>query len=241
MEVLSTTIKRVKTTKYYILVTVLGFVMIQQCVFGADNPIGTILDTKLSPSAQGQSGNAVSSPFSNNSGNSVEQTNKIEPKKSDVPQIDVTKSANNAKPVSNDMLSNPANPVGLAYPYQELDKSLELLKKNDIVNAKKVVQPLSEWLTEMTEYHIQLFKKLNDLDNAKNQAQVEKKLALNSALLRDKAYYQLGLIYLAEKDYKKTIKYLVEVIKSQPQTELGLKSYEILQQIGFTEKVQLAP
>lgn len=240
MQFLPTT-TTMRSTKYYILAALLTVIMLQPNVFAADNPIGTILDTKLSPSTPSQSDSSTSSPFGNSNLNKTEQTNKLESPKVETPKIDEPKANTTSNPAAQSMISNPTNPVGLAYPYQELDKSLELLKKNDIVNAKKIVQPLSEWLTEMTEYHIQLFKKLNDLDDAKNQAQIEKKIALNSALLRDKAYYQLGLIALAEKDYKKTVKYLIEVIKSQPQTELGLKSYEILQQIGFTDKVQLAP
>lgn len=93
-------------------------------------------------------------------------------------------------------LADPNNPLGLAQPYNLLDQSLELLKKNEIAKAKSIVEPLSEWLTTLTEYHIQLYKRLNDIDTAKNQAQIEKRLALDSALLRDKAYYQLSLIYL---------------------------------------------
>lgn len=162
------------------------------------------------------------------------------PEQAKGPKIEEMKTNGQGGPTES-LLTNPANPVGLAYPYKELEKSLELLKKNDIAGAKKIVMPLTESLTELTEYHILLFKKLNDIETAKNQAQVEKKLALNFALLRDKAYYQLGLIYLEEKDYKKCVKYLVDLIKSQPNSELGMKAYEILQQIGFTEKIRLTP
>lgn len=153
------------------------------------------------------------------------------------PQIENLKTTDQVAAKS--LISDPQNKLGLAYPYIQLEQSKELLKKKDIAGAKAIVEPLSEWLTKLTEYHIELFKKLNSIDTAKNQAQIEKRLALDSALLRDKAYYQLALIYLGENNEKDAIKYFLEVIKSQPQTELGMKSYEILQQIGFTEKIRL--
>lgn len=137
------------------------------------------------------------------------------------------------------LIADPNNPLGLAYPYQQLEISKDHLKKKETAQAKLIVEPLSEWLTTLTEYHIELFKKLNNIETAKNQAQIEKRIALDAALLRDKAYYQLALIYLTEHKEKEAIKYLVEVIKSQPKTELGMKSYEILQQIGFTDKIRL--
>lgn len=138
------------------------------------------------------------------------------------------------------LIADPKNKLGLAYPFMELEKTKELIKNKDYTGAKTIVEPLTEWLTILTEYHIQLFQKLNNIDTAKNQAQVEKKLALDAALLRDKAYYQLALIYLGQNKEKEAVKYFVEVVKSQPKTELGMKSYEILQQIGFTEKIRLA-
>jgi TolA-binding protein len=151
--------------------------------------------------------------------------------------------ANNNAPQAPEksLLLDPNNEFGLTKQYNDLEKSIALIKKKDYAGAKVIVQQSVDWLTVLTEYHIQLFKKLNGIETAKNQSVIEKKIALDLALLRDKAYYQLGLICLAEKKDRDAVKYLVEVIKSQPQTELGMKAYEILQQIGFTEKVRLMP
>jgi tetratricopeptide (TPR) repeat protein len=182
----------------------------------------------------------VSSPFNmDTTEEQVQQPELAQPEQTGpvVEDLKVTE----AQTQQQSLIADPKNILGLGYPYHQLEKSTELLKKNDISGAKRIVEPLSEWLTELTEYHIQLFKKLNNIDTAKNQAQVEKRLALDCALLRDKAYYQLALVYYAENDLKKAVKYFVEVIKSQPKTETGMKSYEILQQIGFTEKIRLVP
>ena len=46
-------------------------------------------------------------------------------------------------------------------------------------------------------------------------------------------------VYISEKEYTKAVKELADVVKSQPRSKLGLRSYEILQEIGFTEKLQL--
>lgn len=236
-----------KPNGYKNFVFVLGLVLTlsaNNIAFSGDKPLSTIGEPQLNhPSTQKASPFTSSqnpnSPFTtdqqiqnndpaNNSLNTEEQK----------PQIEEIKTSEQRVP---SLVANPSNKLGLAYPYQQLEKSTEMLKAKDLAGAKKLVEPLSEWLTSATEFHIQLFKKLNDIESAKNQAQVEKRLALDSALLRDKAYYQLALIYLAENKNKEAIKYFIEVIKSQPKTELGMKSYEILQQIGFTEKVRLVP
>ena len=156
------------------------------------------------------------------------------------PQIEDIKTDNVGQPVQSPLVDI-NNPIGIAQPYVLLQQSLELLKKKDIAGAKKIIEPLAEWLTEATEYHSILFKRLNEIDSAKNQAQVEKKIAFETALLRDKSFYLLGQIYLAENNYRKAIKYLVDVIKSQPKSETAMKAYETLQQIGFTEKVRMVP
>jgi tetratricopeptide (TPR) repeat protein len=245
-------------TKYFNINIILGLLLILSInnqAIAANKPLDTIGEpTKLQSDAE------ISSPFSETSDTeemtddsdteSIPETSPFKIDSSSSPFDQPEES--HAEPVIEDIktttqepaispIADPNNPLGLAAPYQQLEKSKELLKNNRIAEAKAIVEPTSEWLTELTEYHIQLFRKLNSIESAKNQAQVEKRIALDSALLRDKAFYQLALIYLAENNEKKAIKYFIEVIKSQPRTELGLKSYEILQQIGFTEKVRLVP
>lgn len=232
-----------KATNYKNLITLLSLVLIlnlNNAAYSENKPLSTIGEPQLSrPSSQTASPFTSSqnedSPF--NAGPAAQNNNNLKPEEQN-PQVEEMKTSGESIP---SLVANPSNTLGLAYPYQQLDKTTTLLKNKDLNGAKTIVEPLSEWLTSLTEFHIQLFKKLNTIDSAKNQAEIEKRLALDSALLRDKAYYQLALIYLAEKKNKEAIKYFIEVIKSQPNTELGMKSYEILQQIGFTEKIRLAP
>lgn len=228
--------------KLSLLIGLALLININNAAFSEEKPLSTIGDPQIAspftgnttqPETKTQPEEAPS-PFAPEAKPSPLIHKGLEPQPAQVEEIKGTQ-----QPMAPSLVVDPKNKLGLAYPFVQLEKSKELLKAKNFAGAKVIVKPLSEWLTTLTESHIQLFKKLNGIDTAKNQAQVEKRLALDSALLRDKAYYQLALIYLGEKNEKEAIKYFIEVIKSQPKTELGMKSYEILQQIGFTEKVRL--
>ncbi|MGD9579896.1 MAG: tol-pal system YbgF family protein [Vampirovibrionia bacterium] len=236
-------IKRKRENNKYkisLLLSLILFITTQNIAFSQDKPLSTIGDPQINSPFTGDATPTqdTKSPFTSDT-TIDEKANPLQQPDAGPQQPQIEELQGAQQPETQSMVVDPKNKLGLAYPFVELEKSKELLKKKDFTGARNVVVPLSEWLTNLTEYHIQLFKKLNGIDTAKNQAQVEKKLALDSALLRDKAYYQLALIYLGEKNEKEAIKYFVEVIKSQPKTELGMKSYEILQQIGFTEKIRL--
>ena len=235
--------------KFCILTSLVLVFTLNSPAYSEEKPLSTIGEPQVKHSS------TVSSPFSLGNQNKSNKDATLKPAvtPSIPPGTPSSGTTQNFKPVpaqpkveelkgtpkAKSLVADPKNKLGLAYPYIQLEKSKELLKKKDIAGAKVIVEPIAKWLTDLTEYHIQLFKKLNNIDTAKNQAQVEKKLALDAALLRDKAFYQLALKYLGENKEKEAVKYFIEVIKSQPKTELGMKSYEILQQIGFTEKVRL--
>jgi hypothetical protein len=143
-------------------------------------------------------------------------------------------------PVKLVTLDNPANPLGFADAESKLNQIDILIKNQQLVSAKQQLTPLRQWLVDSTEAHLSLYKALGNVSSARAQAELEKHLALQFALLRDRAMFQMGSINVAEKNYKSAIKDLTEVIKSQPRSEMGLKSYQMLQEIGFTEKLQLA-
>jgi hypothetical protein len=143
-------------------------------------------------------------------------------------------------PVKLVTLDNPANPLGFADAESKLNQVGILIKQKDISGAKTLLLPLRQWLVDSTEAHLSLHKALSNIPSARAQAELEKQLALQFALLRDKSLFQMGSIEVAEKNFKTAIKDLTEVIKSQPRSEMGLKSYQMLQEIGFTEKLQLA-
>jgi len=135
--------------------------------------------------------------------------------------------------------SNRSNPIGLIYAEDAINKTMTLMQNNRLTEAKAVIVPLADWLEDATEFHTNLYKALKDIDTAKSQADLERSLALKSAILRDKAIYQLSLLYIEEKNPKKAVPKLVDVVRSQPKTQLGFSAYQVLQQIGFTYKVQM--
>ncbi len=137
-------------------------------------------------------------------------------------------------------VDDPANPLGLMDALNKLKYVDTLVKENRMVEARSTLIPLRQWLIDATEAHINLYQALSKLPSAKAQAELEKQLALEFALLRDRSMLELGKVYIAEKEHKKAVKELVEVIKSQPSSQMGVASYQLLQQIGFTEKLQLA-
>jgi hypothetical protein len=137
-------------------------------------------------------------------------------------------------------LDNPGNTLGLVDPQNKLTLVAAAIDKKDYGTAKTMLPPLRVWLVETTEAHINLYKALDNVATARTQAELEKQLALQFAMMRDKALYQSARIAIADKDYRSAVKDLVEVIKSQPRSDLGLKAYTLLQEIGFTEKLQIA-
>ncbi len=152
------------------------------------------------------------------------------------PQIDP-----NRPPKKSLKVDNPANPLGLAMAVDQI-KAIELMiKEKRFDDARNKLLPLRQWLIDCTEAHIGLYTTLNKIPTARGQSELEKQLALEFAQLRDRAMFTLGLLYVEEKDNKHAVKELVEVIKSQPKSKTGIIAYELLQEIGFTEQLQLSP
>ena len=134
---------------------------------------------------------------------------------------------------------DPNNQLGIAASENAITKTYTLIQQNKLVEARAVIEPTVEWLTNATEYHTNLFKVLKEIDSAKTQSELERDLALKFAILRDKAMYQLALLYIEEKKPQKATEKLVNIVRSQPKTQLGFSAYQVLQQIGFTYKIQL--
>ncbi|WP_373532843.1 hypothetical protein [Vampirovibrio sp.] len=142
--------------------------------------------------------------------------------------------------LSHPKLDDPTNPLGFADAEIKLKRYIGLNDAKRFQEARLGLMPLRQWLIDLTEAHIGLYKTLNQIPSAKGQAELEKELALQFAQLRDRAMMEMARVYIADKDYGKAVKELAEVVKSQPKSRVGLRSYEMLQEIGFTEKLQLA-
>ncbi len=156
--------------------------------------------------------------------------------KVDDPQLD----SKNPPPMNHPKLDDPNNPLGFTDAEIRLKKYTGLIDAHRYADARPGLVQLRQTLIDMTEAHINLFKTLNQIPSARAQAELEKELALQFAQQRDRAMMQMARIYISDKDYSHAIKELTQVIQSQPRSKAGLRSYEMLQEIGFTEKLQLA-
>jgi hypothetical protein len=156
--------------------------------------------------------------------------------KVDTPQVDQS----NPPVLNHPKLDDPANPLGFAEAESRLKKYTDLVNQKQFVSARAGLFELRQWLVELTEDHIELYKTLNQIPSARAQAELEKVLALQFAQLRDRAMVESAKIHISDKDYSHAIKELTSVVKSQPRSQLGLRSYAMLQEIGFTEQLQLA-
>jgi len=134
---------------------------------------------------------------------------------------------------------DPKNQLSLVYSEAMINKTYDLIRKNKLDDAKAAIEPTYIWLNDATEYHTGLYKVLKDIDTAQTQADLERDLALKYAILRDKAGYQLALLYIEDNKPKEAVKKLVDIVRSQPTTKLGFESYQVLQELGFTYKAQL--
>lgn len=139
----------------------------------------------------------------------------------------------------NSRIDNPQNKMGLAYAANELNKVLDLQKSKSYTSALLLSKELDAWLIDATETHIDLYQTLNRVPSARVQASFEKKLGLEFAKLRDRNLLALGELYRAMGMERKSVRPLVQLVQSQSRTELGLKAYKILQEMGFTEELSL--
>jgi hypothetical protein len=154
--------------------------------------------------------------------------------------VETPKISKENPPHKHPALDNPTNPLGLADPINKLANINLLLDKKEFLVAKGSLVPLRQWLIDATEAHINLYKTLDNVSTAQSQAELEKQLAFQFAVMRDKAMFAMARVWVHEHDYRNAIKDLVEVIKSEPRSDLGFRAYGLLQEIGFTEKLQIA-
>jgi hypothetical protein len=155
--------------------------------------------------------------------------------KVDDPQVDKA----NPPIMNHPKLDDPTNPLGFSDAEIKLKRYIGLVDAHRYTEARPGLLALRQSLVDLTEAHIGLYKSLNQLPSARGQAELEKELALQFAQLRDRAMMESARVFISDKEYIRAVKELSEVVKSQPRTRLGLRCYELLQEIGFTEKLQL--
>jgi hypothetical protein len=136
---------------------------------------------------------------------------------------------------------DPKNIVGTVFAENSIKKIDYDIKTNNFSSAKKNADSISEWISDAAEYHTDLFKTLKRIQNADAQANIERDLAIKFAMMRDKLTFLEAQILIHDGQFREAVDKLVQVIKSQPDSDLGFKAYKKLQEIGFSFGVELLP
>jgi hypothetical protein len=136
-------------------------------------------------------------------------------------------------------VDDPKNPLGLMAAKNQLNHVELLMGDKRWLEADKELSTLKPWLIEATERHIELYKILTRVPSGRVQGEFEKRLALEFAKMRDKALFNSGRIAMQIGNPKRAVRDLIEVIQSQSRTEMGVQAYKLLQEVGFTEELQL--
>jgi hypothetical protein len=138
-------------------------------------------------------------------------------------------------------VDDPNNSLGLLWASQKLKAAQTLGQKNQWAQAETELNILRPWLEEATELHISLFKVLTRVPSGKLQGEFEKRLALEFAKLRDQSILLHAYSRQKTGKLRKAVPDFVSVVQSQSRTKLGLEAYQALQEMGFTEELQLVP
>lgn len=133
---------------------------------------------------------------------------------------------------------DPENQLGVLYAENTVEKIEFYIEEGDFASAQEVLESTEKWIYKATEHHTDLYKALSKVNNSEVQANIERDMAIKFAVLRDRTLFLGSKILLANGKKREAVENLVEVVRSQPSTELGFKAYEMLQQIGFTYKIE---
>jgi hypothetical protein len=105
-------------------------------------------------------------------------------------------------------------------------------QKYDVAVAK--FQDARQVFNQLSNFYQDLTASFSGVDNRIAEANRQK--ALQTANLRDRATYQLALVYRAKNQPELAVPLLVQLIRSQaPTRELGQLAYQQLFELGFVE------
>jgi len=153
----------------------------------------------------------------------------------DESQLDAEKTKKILKPK---IVNDTKNPLNIFYAESVVDKAEFYIEEGDLVSAQEAIEEIDDWIYKATEFHTNLYKALSKTSNSEVQADVERDLAIQFAVLRDRALFLESQILTANGKNREAVENLVEVVRSQPKTELGFKAYQALQDMGFTYKFE---
>lgn len=130
---------------------------------------------------------------------------------------------------------DPKNELSLTFAAIKIEEAREYQNNGNFIESERILKEISKWLKDSAEYHFDLYEKLNSNLKTLSISKIERAYAHDFAKLRDKSYFYLAKIYIKQKKVKKAIPLYIEIIKSQPDSKLGLKSYRMLKVLKFVD------
>ncbi len=129
--------------------------------------------------------------------------------------------------LNNSVFSIPGGERLIAEAMSAVEKQNYDLAVTKLQDARQVYNQLSNFYQELTS-------SFSGIDNRISDSHRQK--ALQSAQLRDKATYQLAVVYRAKNQPELAVPLLVQLIRSQqPTRELGQQAYQQLYELGFVD------
>lgn len=108
------------------------------------------------------------------------------------------------------------------------------VSSQDYPQAIKKLQEARQIFNQMSNFYQELAASFSGIDNRIADSQRQK--ALETALMRDDATYQLALVHRTQNQPELAVPLLVQIIRSQnPTRDLGKKAYQQLFELGFVD------
>lgn len=100
--------------------------------------------------------------------------------------------------------------------------------------ASQKLQEARQVFNQLSNFYQQLAGSFSGIDSS--IAEQQRRQALETAQLRDRATYQLALVHRAQNQPELSVPLLVQIVRSQnPTTDLGKRAYDQLAELGFEE------
>jgi hypothetical protein len=115
-----------------------------------------------------------------------------------------------------------------------MSQAAEAVGNENYALAQQKLQDARQVFNQLSNFYQELSASFSGIDSRISNSQRD--LAVETALKRDEATYQLALVHRAQNEADLAVPLLVQVIRSQnPTTEMGKKAYQQLFELGFVD------
>lgn len=151
-----------------------------------------------------------------------------------------------ARPPSGPVIANPAAQRESFYKQLPLTAEEARIKIEELSNRLAVSRPgevkenifnLCEWLQECADAHWKMYLSFDKLPGTKVQAKQEKETAVKFSRLKNRARLLKADVYIKENRYPEALGPLVEIVTSEPTSDLGQAAYKRLTDMGFSDQI----